>query len=728
MKKNKFKIYSALALVLTTTAMIAQPANEFFLESLPQSADLNPAKKHQETFHMNFPAFFMAGQTSMNASLPGFSFSDLATSDGTSTATISLSGLLEGIKDNNYLNMSFQKNFLNYGWIKGKNYWTFGIGTSFNADVSYNKNFMEILVNGPGADDFLTGEPVSLDGTRWDVTVFQEYGVGFSRNVNDKLRLGGKLRLLSGAMNFKGSLDGVSITTAEDLTSLTIASAITTQSASPLLYDEVVTAGDTSSVLNAEETQSNLTSGLTGFSNVGVALDFGGSYQVNDQITAFASVRDFGMIKWGSGKKSTNKANATFSFEGFTVAQLQDSIFFDRFTDSIADILKLEKTEESYTTYLPTRFFIGGEYKFNKQLSANALYAGKLANGMLINTVVAGFGWMPNKAFEARVSYTIQNGSYDNVGLAAVLSLGAWQLYFITNNILGFNGVDYAKNLNASFGSNLTFGRKKYFDELKNGRETIKSGDEGAKSDSSSTNTPDMTPTITPENSVIENVDAMDKAEEEKKAAEKKADEVKSEAKDEVKDSRKASDNKVDDARDDAKKSDGKAGDKVEDARDDAKKDAKKAENKAEADANKAEKRAEKAIDAAEEKIEDADAKVKAANAKAKAAEKEAAAAKKAVAAPAVITPDAAPVAPAATDSISKSATPAVSVDSLLIKPAKKVQNATSTSGSSTTAPKVDATPKDVKTNEGVDALDKTIDEINQSGENKGNDVPSDIK
>jgi len=727
MKKSKFKIFSTLALVFTTSVIVAQPANEFFLESLPQSADLNPGKKHQETFHMNFPMFFLAGQTTVGASLPGFSFSDLATFDGDSTTTISLAGLRAGGLDQNYLNLNFSKNILNYGWIKGKNYWSFNIGTTFNADVNYSDNFADILVNGPAAK-FLPssvivpdGKPVSLDGTSYNVTMFAEYGIGFSRDVNEKLRLGGKLRFLSGAMNFSGTLDGASITTAPDLTSLTLGSAIAVQSASPLAYTDSIGVdangdADTSKIFDQAGTQANIQSGLSGFSNAGIALDFGGSYAVNDKFTAFASVRDFGMINWKEGKKFASKENATFTFDGFTTAQLEDSTFLDNFTDSITNILKLEETDESYTTYLPTRFFVGGQYQINDQFSANALYAGKIANSELHSTIVAGFGWMPNKVFEARVSYTIKNGTYDNVGLAAVLSMGAWQLYFITDNVLGLTAIDYAKNLNASFGSNLTFGRKAYFDEMAEGSKRVKnSGDEKskAKSDTSSAKTPEVTPSITPENSVKENVDAMEKAEEEKKAAEKKA----GEAKDAAKDSEKKAGEKVDDAKDAVK---------------DANKAEKKAGEEAKSDAEKAEKRAEKAIDAAEEKVNEADAKVKAAE---KATKEANDAAKKAAAIPVpltpAVTPETAPkVVPAATDSTNETSVPKASIDSLLVKPVvKEVKKETTAPVESTdTAPKVESTPKEVSTNEAVNELDKAVEEIKQAGENKGADVPADVE
>lgn len=666
MKNIKSKILGAAAVLLGTSSLMAQPANTYFMDALPQSSYLNPGKVHQETFHMNFPMFFMAGHTHINYSNNGFAFNELIDSN-----KITLSNLVDtsGTSSGKYMNLDFKKDLFYYGWRKGKNFWTIGTSVIFGANVNFSNDFLNVLALGPGSDMFIGGDGVNLDGTRYDITMYQDVAIGFQREVNEKLNVGGRVRLLGGLMNYSGTLDGINVITAEDLSSLTVQSSLSVQTATPF---------DTTISDMTERVQSGIQGSLFSFSNAGVGVDIGGSYQINDQIRAYGSVVDLGLISWSDGLTKSN-TNAEFVFTGIPVAELTDttgeSTFFDDLTDSIADIFKLDEQGGGYTTYLPTRFFAGGTYTFDDHWKANILYGGKLANGKLNSTVVVGGGVQVNKFLEATMNYTIKNGTYDNLGFGAVASLGAWQLYFVTDNILGLFAADYANNVNASLGMNLSFGRKKFFSE--NEGKASKGKKDDKKGDKKADAKPDMTPTITPENTPTENVEKMEKE------AEKKADK----------------------AEDKADKAVDKAEDKADKAAKEAKKEEKSAEKAAEKKAEAAEKKAEKAEKKAEEKIQKAEEKAAEEKAKAKEevreARDEAREAKneakelkeKAAATPAApVVPEAAPAVPAANDST------------------KAVPTGLSTGGSGEAAGS--ETDKTIKSVEPLDALDKAVEEI----------------
>ena len=53
--------------------------------------------------------------------------------------------------------------------------------------------------------------------------------------------------------------------------------------------------------------------GLGGF---GMALDLGGVYKLNDNLTLSASVLDLGFINWSNNMKAVNRAES-FEFNGF---------------------------------------------------------------------------------------------------------------------------------------------------------------------------------------------------------------------------------------------------------------------------------------------------------------------------------------------------------------------------------------------------------------------------
>ena len=435
---KKIKLYSAIVFALSATVAVAQPANQFFLESLPQSFYINPAKKQQSSFHFDFLV-----PMNINAVSNGFSFNDLVTPTTGSGSKIVPANILPGLLDNNLISLNVTKHLAGFGFkAKGKNYFSYNASFKAVADLSFSKDFFTAIIEGPAAAQFLGGTAMDLTGTRINTSAYIEHGLGYSREVNDQLIIGGRIKLLQGIANMNGNFDGVQIVSSP--TEFSITSDLSIMAAGP---DSTALAG-----------------GQYFGAGSGIALDLGASYEVNDQITAFGSITDLGQLSWSQGTTYSNDG-AKFTFDGLSVAELSDSATFSNLGDSIEDILKLNKTSGKYTTALPTRFFVGGSYQFTENWSADVLYSGKITNGQFLSSAVIGAGLKANRWFEAKLSYTIADNTYDNIGLAAVLNLGAWQLYAVTDNIGGLFKVDHANNLNASIGMNFTFGRKKYFEE-----------------------------------------------------------------------------------------------------------------------------------------------------------------------------------------------------------------------------------------------------------------------
>ena len=663
MIRTKIKVLSAVAFGLSAVSAVAQPANQFFLKALPQAYYLNPGQLPEGNGHIGFLGL---GYQYGEATSTGFQLSDMMVAKD----TLSLQGAANSssLADDNYLGMAFRKDLLNVGWRwKEKSYWSIVMATRMMADFNYSRDFLNVLTQGNGATEFLAKGAVDLDGTRYSINIFNEFGIGYARQVNDQLSIGGKLKYLQGLGNFNGNFDGIKVTTAEDLTSMTIASSLSVQSATPL---------DTAGAFD----QANATSNGAGF-----GMDLGGSYKVNDQITAYASVVDFGVISWGQGKTLSNN-NVSFTFNGFTYAEFSDTTGGDVFTDltdSIQDVFKLDEEAGGYTTYLPTRFFLGGSYQFHENLSADVLYSGRMTNGKLLNSATIGLGIKGGKWYEGKLTYTIAHDTYANVGWASVLNLGPFQLYFVTDNILGLFQLDYSKHVSGAAGINLTFGRNKYYDNLKSQKSAP---DMPATTDSTST------------------VPAAPNGE----AAKKEMDDLKKDTKEDVKDAKKdakkaeeKAEDKAEDAKDDAKDAADDAKDDAKDAAKDAKKEAEKAKEDAEKAVEKAEEKAEKRIQKAEEQADEAAEKMKQMEADKAAAEK-AAMEKAAV--------------PATVDSISA---PVVNVP----QDTTATQDLVPAAPSSTT----DSTQAELST-PSMDELQKAVEEIKQKGAAEEKAAPADVK
>ena len=63
-----------------------------------------------------------------------------------------------------------------------------------------------------------------MDGFSFDVSSYVETGIGYTREINDKLSAGARVKLLSGLGNVNGDFDGISLYTDPNDYSLTASS------------------------------------------------------------------------------------------------------------------------------------------------------------------------------------------------------------------------------------------------------------------------------------------------------------------------------------------------------------------------------------------------------------------------------------------------------------------------------------------------------------------------
>src|SRR5690606_8715698 len=115
---------------------------------------------------------------------------------------------------------------------------------------------------------------------------YVEYALGYNREINEKLRVGGRLKFLSGYANFTTRKSKLGLTTDEETFDLTIDGKFKFQSSGVGGFVDKDSTNDEFDF----KTPFN-------FKNFGIALDLGGTYQLTDKIGVSASLLDFGFIR-----------------------------------------------------------------------------------------------------------------------------------------------------------------------------------------------------------------------------------------------------------------------------------------------------------------------------------------------------------------------------------------------------------------------------------------------
>lgn len=404
---------------------------------------------------------FAAPSIYMNMSNSGFKLHDLVTLDTQGKTYFDFDNMLSKLKPNNYLTSSLQIDVLTFGFKLKKNYFSFNASEKLDIRFRYPKDFMNVLVNGNGANGILGNEQKFNFGL--DAVHYTDLGIGYNRELlDDKLTIGGRVKYLIGHENIYTKRSDISLTTGTQNFDLTAKSDIA-------IYTSGLAKDTTRSGYNFFNTK-----------NSGIGLDLGGVYKLTDKIILSASVLDIGYIKWTDRTQNFISANpeGSVTFSGVDLkSYINDTSdiagSFANTLDSIKKEFQIVKSHEAYKTNLSSKIYIGAKYKLSDKFFAGATIYTQIAEKKLRPALCLSFNAKFTNWFSATVSYSILNRSYNNVGLGLILNPGWFQWYIITDNILGplvvdKYGVDgkgisvpaYTKNLNLRVGFNLTIGKK----------------------------------------------------------------------------------------------------------------------------------------------------------------------------------------------------------------------------------------------------------------------------
>lgn len=444
------KIYSVLFSVLLASGFVkAQYANQqAFYNNLPQARYYNPGLMPECSGYFSLPGLSGYGATISNSSF--------AAKDLFYEGNISPDHFLAVIENNSLLNFGFATDVLGFGFKAGKNFISLNVTPKVDFNLGYNRDFFNFIINGNGP---YVGKDISLDGFAFDVTSYVETGLGYTRELNDKLNVGGKVKVLFGAGNVNGNFNGVKLHT--DVNDYTMTA---TSEFSVNAYGTFFPGGTVADDLGNPP--------FFNPGNLGLGLDLGATYQFSDKLQFFGSIVDLGYLKWSDYGETLYNDGTPFSYEGAPLEELiegneeptnsneEESDFFNELLDSASTIFDLKRNQVSYSTRLKTKLYVGANYEVNKYVDLQGMLHGRLYNNKLYPMYMFAGGIKLSKVFTAKLSYSGINRTYDNIGAGMVLHAGAFQLYAMMDNVYGLTRVDYARSLSGSFGINFTFKEK----------------------------------------------------------------------------------------------------------------------------------------------------------------------------------------------------------------------------------------------------------------------------
>lgn len=381
--------------------------------------------------------------------------------------TLDLNNLINSLDEHdNFINTNVSVDLLRGGARFGKFFVDVNWRLRLNAELHYSKDFLGFFINGNG--HYLGPDNPADFSVGVDLNMFTEFAAGVQYEVNDKLTVGIRPKLLNGIANVSVNDDGTLIYTDPNTYEMT-ADANVNIRMSTSLDDDISKIGDFGNAIG------NNVSGVFGLKDhFGLGVDFGASYIFNDRIGVALGVYDLGYIKWKDAKEKHNHKDGVVINDALVddIDELlnMDIDLTDLYSGLVEDVWGNDSLYpgEDYKTALKTRIMLQGYYELNPMARFTAISQLYYVNKKLRPAITVAYSGSFYKYFNLTASYTLSKYAGNSIGAGVSFNLGPVNLYVVTDNVLVFTklgsitkSLTSYRSANMRFGLVLTFGNNK---------------------------------------------------------------------------------------------------------------------------------------------------------------------------------------------------------------------------------------------------------------------------
>ncbi|MDR3189435.1 MAG: DUF5723 family protein [Prevotellaceae bacterium] len=438
------KFFVTVAMACCSVNLFAQQVNTlYFMNNVPERNAYNPAFQPVHNVYIDLPLMpnfrFEVGNSSLG-------FSDAIFSqkiNGVDSTITFLHPAAQGKKDDFYKRLSkttrvygdLTFNIIGFGFRVKQNYFTVDVSQKASMGMYVPRDLFKLALYGAGKGSGGYSDVFDLSRLGMQASLYTEIGLGYSRKIDDKLTVGGKLKYLIGQANINTDIEEFKLTTGADRWK--ISGSGTINASLPLVNipfgaDGMIDLAN----LNPDVNASSFSTSTIFSSNNGFGVDLGATYNILPELQLSAALIDLGFIRWRSNLTNASMG-VNFDTEGI------DYRPGDKLEDKMDTLLqKLEKefvssgSHNSYTTALSTRFNVGAEYSVvNNKIGFGLLSSTLYANRGLYTDLTVAANLRPCTWFSTSFTYSLLNGRLSNVGFGAQLRVMPFNMYLAIDRI-----------------------------------------------------------------------------------------------------------------------------------------------------------------------------------------------------------------------------------------------------------------------------------------------------
>jgi len=311
---------------------------------------------------------------------------------------------LNSLENKNKFNLSFRGDLLGFGWFtKKQNFWSINLGikSMFNGTLPYS--FFDFMKNGSSGEN---GQVNTYDfkNLQSSEISYADLSLGYSRNINSKLKVGVKVKYLKPIADVNMKFDNLRLELSDDKWSAQGDGDFHATGINMEAEYETRDNKETIDDLNFDGNNSSI--------GYGMGIDIGAEYKINEKIKVSFAILDLGKLNYKKEYDIAGTANTNYSFSGIN---LNEDETFD-----LNDVISYKKAEsEERTRSLPTAINCGIEYKvFSDKVTAGILYSSRNYYENFIKEITISCNFHPFSWIYATASYSLIESETGTMGLA----------------------------------------------------------------------------------------------------------------------------------------------------------------------------------------------------------------------------------------------------------------------------------------------------------------------
>jgi len=331
--------------------------------------------------------------------------------------------------------------------------------------IRYPKDLIDIR---HGNFDFENQQTRDLDfsGLGVDLVSYAEIAAGFSTEIIPGLTVGGKIKRLFGSAGVHSQKTDLMLETAQDDYTLAARANMNVRVAYPLDIQR----NENGEFDGLEFLEPDPINDLVFNKNGGFAFDVGATYKLDDRFDFSAAIVDLGGIKWKNNTYEF-KLNGLYEFDGINASpneegQIEIDDEINNIPDTLEAIFNPEVNEGGeYVSMLPTKIFLNANYRLTESVSFSVLNRNLIYDGGLHPELTLGAEISPSNWFTAKLTYSMMNRSYNNLGLGLGIRGSVFQFYILQDNISALLWPEHSRAYTLRLGLNITWGFEQQIDQ-----------------------------------------------------------------------------------------------------------------------------------------------------------------------------------------------------------------------------------------------------------------------